>query len=106
MIKQIPILLATILFCCSCSQEHKTAGPSALKPEAANGPVIVRLVGRETTMTVRAGARGPVYSFQTNAGEQVMPSMTLNELQAFNPDLAKRVRSIQASQAAGGLAGL
>jgi hypothetical protein len=96
-------MIAAALVCWGCTESK----PSSSAPAASAGPVIVRIVGRQTTITARAGARGPVYSMQTNDGKEIIPGMTLPEMHARHPDLAKHVESLHAeSEAYGAWAGL
>ena len=67
----------------------------------ASGPVIVRLVGRDTAIVARAGRNGATYALESNAGEVLVPGKTLNELRVQHPDLAGAVQTLEASAWAG-----
>lgn len=63
----------------------------------AENPVIVRVVSRDSTIVARATGQGTVYSVENKAGQTVVPSMTLQQMQASNPNLAHHVRTMNAS---------
>jgi hypothetical protein len=60
-------------------------------------PVIVQVVGRDSTITVRAGTSGPTYSVSDSKGTTVVPESTLPQLQAAHPELARRIGAMNAS---------
>jgi hypothetical protein len=59
--------------------------------------VIVQVVGRDSTITVRAGIAGPTYSVSDSKGTTVVPESTLPQLQAAHPELARRIGAMNAS---------
>lgn len=95
------LALASIIFTTlSCSQ---TKTPSAVKPASTGldqtktvGPVIVKIVSRDSVIVARAGADGPVYSVESKTGEVLMPSMTLDQMTALHPEMADKVKTMQA----------
>ncbi|WP_428938543.1 hypothetical protein [Fontivita pretiosa] len=64
--------------------------------------VILRIVGRDSTLVASAGDadQGPTYALYSNAGELLIPRMTLPQLQAAHPDLARRIQHLHADQSA------
>lgn len=90
------ILIAVIALVGCKNAETNQAPQKALAPSPA-GPVIVRIVSRDTMITARAGnGSGPVYSQETAQGEKIVPAMSLQQLQAQHPDLATQVKMMQA----------
>lgn len=98
---RISLLLAFIL-CTACAQR-----PERIEPAASSvGPVIVKVVSRDSVITARAGTNGPVYAVSNAAGQAVAPPMTLEDLQAAEPQLARHIHSMQADRSTGAWAGL
>ncbi|HVT90986.1 MAG TPA: hypothetical protein VHD56_19190 [Tepidisphaeraceae bacterium] len=75
--------------------------PARVAETTPRGPVIVRVAGRESTITARASVNGPTYSVEDRSGQTVVPAMTINQLQARHPEIARHVQSITASAYAG-----
>jgi len=70
------------------------AGPSAPASSAASqsaGLKIVDLHSRHHVITITATAAGPRYSAQTPAGEVIVSGLSLQQLQASQPDLYRQV---------------
>jgi len=80
---------------CGCSSQQPLQPLPAVSNESA--PVIVKVTSRDSTITVRAAASGPVYSVQDRNGQQVVPAMSFQQLQAAEPQLARHVETMQAS---------
>ena len=78
-----------------CAQSsHKSTVPEMTD---SSGDVIVRVVGSNETITAYTSAHGPIYAVHNNDGRQVSPPMTLQQMQAQNPDLARKVNTMNAS---------
>jgi hypothetical protein len=98
---ELTILAITLASCCCTKEGGKEK--SAMHGDFTDppgGPVIVRIVGRDTTITARAGAtgHGPVYSVESTANRaQILPPMDIGQLQAAQPELAHQIRSMHAS---------
>src|SRR5262245_24818512 len=90
MMRKLSILLiAAALASCAQDNQHAQA------PEPA-GPVITRIVSRDATITARAGSNGAVYSIESKSGEQTIPSMTMPQLEARHPKLARHIQTMEA----------
>lgn len=84
-------LLAAGALGCSKAAPQATVAPAGTAPLAPvcapADPVIVRLVGRETTVTITSTPAGPRYSAATRAGESLASNLSLSELRDQHPDL-------------------
>jgi hypothetical protein len=89
-------ILVIALALASCAQDRQ----HAKVPEQA-GPVIVRIVSRDATITARAGNNGAIYTVQSKSGEQTIPSMTMPQLEAQHPQLARHIQTMEAGAWAG-----
>lgn len=69
-------------------------GPTTA-PSGDAGKLIVRVVGRDSTIVARSSANGPSYSVESKYGTTT--AKTLPQLQASNPELAKKIQSSSAS---------
>jgi hypothetical protein len=58
---------------------------------AAGYPVIVRLVGRDTEITICSSPDGPVFSASTRSGEVLVTHVSLDELRENHPSLYRFV---------------
>lgn len=58
---------------------------------------IVKVVSRDTTIVASSGPNGPVYSLEGKDGLVIIPSMTLPDMQAKHPELAKHIQTMNAS---------
>ena len=81
-----------LALCCTCGVSQQASSRSQL-----DGPVIVRVVSRDSTILARAGQRGAVYSVLSKDGQIVVPAMTVQQLQARRPDVARQVRAMTAA---------
>ena len=95
--KRSLIVLSIVLSGCVA---HRASAPQA-KTSPANDPVIVKLVGRDTTLVARASRNGPTYSIESNTGEVLVPGQTLETLRVQRPALAHEVQTLEASAWAG-----
>ena len=98
--------MASVLIVFGCETRSSTdktvridapAPLSAVQPELAStdGPVIVRLVGRDSTIIARAGAGGssPTYTFTDAHGNVISDDRTLEYLRAQHPQLFEQIDS-------------
>jgi len=65
--------------------------PQPAQAPSAAYPVIVRLVGRNQTITITSGPRGPLYSAVNRAGELIVQSATLEQLRREHPQLYRQI---------------
>src|SRR2546423_11503126 len=63
-------------------------------------PVILRLVSRAETITVRAGPAGPLYSAHAPDGSAIVVNVTLDELRNSNERIYKKLRPVVATDTA------
>jgi hypothetical protein len=96
--KRSIICLLSLAFA-GCAAHH--AAPQAARPMRAQDPVIVKLVGRDTTLVARASQHGPTYSIESSAGEVIVPAQTIETLRVQRPALAHEVDTLQANAWAG-----
>jgi hypothetical protein len=92
-------MLIIAMSCWGCSEQQA-------QTRQAPGPVIVRVVNRDTTITARAGTNGPVYSMENSHGQVLVPAMTMNQMQATHPDLARQIQATHAKADTGAWAGI
>jgi hypothetical protein len=93
-------LILLIALCTACSA-HRAAAPQSRAPESRQDPMIVKLVGRETTLVARASQSGPTYSIESKDGRVIVPAQSLQQLCAERPAVAREVQTLQASVYAG-----
>ena len=70
-----------------------SSGPAAVKAGAmeGNNAVIVRIVGRDKTLTIATGSHGRVYSVVDAKGKTLLAAATLEQLHEKFPDLWRQV---------------
>jgi len=97
-------LLLLMMTCGSCAMAPRATPVAARLPEQ-RGPVITRIVSRDTTVVVRAGVDGAdaTYSVESKSGEILVPDMTLPQLARANPELFRSVQTAQSSVMYAGL---
>jgi hypothetical protein len=85
--------------CCDCATKQ-AAVPSDSTNASANAgrydaghPVIVRMAGRTSSLTISATEKGPAYSVADPAGRALLSAGTLADLQRVNPELARQVQT-------------
>ena len=92
-------IMALFASCCAASlMQGPRASDAAARgrAEGSQGAVMGRIVGRNQTVVVRAGAKGSRYSVEDKDGQVVVPGMTLRELAAKKPESAHTVQTLQA----------
>ena len=97
MLKKALTTLTIGIACLAATGQDQPAAPA--KP--AESSVIVRVVGRDSTITVRAGSTAPTYSVENKSGQQMVAPATLDTLQAQQPEVARKVQAMQAGAWAG-----
>jgi hypothetical protein len=95
-------ILAIGLACGACASSE----PRAIESVDSSGPVIVRVQGRDSAIVARASIQGPVYTVQDQHGKTVVPGMTMPQLQANHPDLARHIKTMTTSSNSGAWAGI
>lgn len=70
--------------CANHAAPAAAAAPAAVAPQ---GPVIVRLVGRNYSVVISAGPKAPVYTVRDGAGQLLALNLTLEELRLNHSDL-------------------
>jgi hypothetical protein len=93
------ILLSIVLTGCAA---HRASIPQAQSaaPKSID-PIIVKLVGRNTTLVARATQNGPTYSLESSTGDVIVPAQTLESLRTERPALAREVQTLEANAWAG-----
>lgn len=90
--KKYIYILGLALTGCGGSMSYERPAPTAVQ-----GPTLVKIVSRDTTIVAHSSANGPVYSLQDNKGQVLVPSMTLPQMEAREPELARHIRTMNAS---------
>jgi hypothetical protein len=93
------MFIAAVVICSGCGNQHAAAPRAAVHED----PVITRMVSRSQTVTIRAGKNGPTYSVESPDGQVLLASATLDELRIQQPDLARRIETLQAGTAWAGV---
>jgi hypothetical protein len=92
-----------LALCCTCGVSQTNPPTSALHRD---GPVIVRVVSRDSQIIARAGQNGPIYEMQSRDGQVIVPAMTLPQLHAQHPEIARRVNTMMGADTATVWAGI
>ena len=90
-------LVVSALFTASCAHQKPASAPVAQTKE---NPVIVHIVNRHNTITVRATGHGPLYSVTDKSGKTLVASATLADLRANHPDLYRQIAPALADESA------
>lgn len=72
------------------AQQRPTTQPAPAR-------TIVKVVSRDTTIVASSGPNGPVYSLEGKNGQVLIPNMSLPDMQAKHPELARHIRTMNAS---------
>lgn len=72
---------------CATRPAASTAPAGQAVRAAAERPVIVRLVGRNYSVVISAGLKGPVYTVRKPDGQLLAENLTLDELRQSHTDL-------------------
>ncbi len=85
----------------SLTNSHKaqTAGPVRSAKPAADLPVIGYLKGRDHTITIKSGPKGPLYSVKTSDGKVLYENVSREQLSAQAPELGDFLRTAVAGPA-------
>ena len=84
------IVIAACVAMLGCASRPASTSTPATAPAAratTDRPVIVRLVGRNYSVVISAGIKGPVYTVRTPDGQLLAENLTLNELRQSHTDL-------------------
>ena len=71
------------------TNETQTAAPAKSVKAAGDFPVIGCLTGRDGTITIKAGPKGPLYSVKTADGKVVCENLSADQLRAQAPQVAE-----------------
>lgn len=75
-----------------CTSHPAPTTQTSLAPATSlNGPVIVRLVGRNYSVVISAGPKAPVYTVRDGAGQLLAQNLTLEELRQDHVDLYDKI---------------
>ena len=87
------LLVMAIMICGSCAAEKRAAVPRAVAKagQAANEPVIVKLVSRHQTITITAGHGGALYTVVDASGKTIITRATLDELRVSDSEIYRMV---------------
>src|SRR5437016_3823118 len=98
----LPLVILPLFAALGCA--HAPAPAAAAPPavsvsrfDPAHNPVIVRMVGRQKTLTIASTPHGPAYSVNGPAGELLLSQGSLDDLRRQYPELYRHVRSALAS---------
>lgn len=69
--------------------DNQAAKPGAIE----NSRVIVRMVGRDKTLTIGSNSRGLAYTVADASGKTVLNAGTIDDLRQHYPDLWKQVQT-------------
>lgn len=94
----LPIAIFPLLAALSCTHApaRRASSPpvaSTSRFDAADNPIIVRMVGRNKTLIVSSSSQGPVYSVSNPAGQILLSQGSLDDLRRLYPELYRHVRS-------------
>jgi len=73
--------------------EAQTAAPARSIKAADDFPVIGYLEGRDRTITIKAGLKGPVYSVKTADGKVLWENLSQEQLSARLPELGEFIKT-------------
>jgi hypothetical protein len=105
-LKRLALFGGVGLALCSASAREPGKAVAAAAGPQDSGRIVVRIVSRDSTITARAGGKnGPVYSMQDKNGLTVVPAMTLQQLHAQRPEVARKVEAMSAVDTGAALAG-
>jgi len=81
-------------------QERSQAQIQAAAPAPdTTGKVIVHIVSRNQTITVKSGEHGVVYSIRDSQGKLILADATPQQLEQYDPQLFRQLRNYIAVQA-------
>src|SRR6266700_180366 len=75
------------------SHASKPTSTSTTNAVDSNFPVIGYIEKQDRTITIKAGAKGTIYSIKSNSGKVLCENLTLEQLRAQAPDLHEFVKS-------------
>jgi hypothetical protein len=77
----------------SAPQTAKPTVPAASPKTGTNLPVIGYLEGRDHTITIKAGPKGPVYSVRTTDGKVLCENLSQKQLTARLPEVGELIKT-------------
>ena len=89
---------AVVALIAACRSAPQAAAPMHNAP----GRTIVRLVGRDLTITISAGHRNTLYSATTNRGTVLATNLTLDQLRDRHPEVYRQVQPALCADAGAG----
>ena len=82
-------------------QQQRSAPPAkqavAVPMPGSDAPVIGYLEKRRQTITIKAGAQGPLYSVKTTEGKTLFENLTADQLRAQAPEIHELIKSAVAA---------
>ena len=73
--------------------EARVVVPTASVKAPSNFPVIGYLEGRDRTITIKAGPKGPLYSLKTAQGKVLCENLSREQLSAQAPELREFLKT-------------
>lgn len=96
-IQSLALLAAIAATGCSSAPTTQPSKENGEEITKASEPVIVQIVSRDSRITVRSTSAGPTYSVSDANGTTVVPAMSLPQLQANHPELARHINTMNAA---------
>ena len=81
-------LVSLFLLMSACAQQP---------PGVQQAPVLLTIISRHQTITIRHSSLGPVYTVQTTDGRVVVREQTLETIQAQDPDTYRLIKDALAA---------
>jgi len=84
-------------------RQVQLSSPKAKRPQvtvaspASDSPIICYLERRGQTITIKAGAKGPIYSGKTAEGKILFENLSIDQLRAQAPEIHELIKTAVAS---------
>ncbi len=97
--KNVSLLLGAVLLLATTAPVlAQDKPPVTAKPAVPDYPVIGHIEKRDRTITIKAGAKGPLYTVQTAQGKVLFENLSGEQLRAQAPELHQFLRTAVAAQ--------
>jgi len=83
------LIIAAVLGSVMTFHNPRDAGATA--SNIPQNRLIARVIGRDLTITIHSGPRGPLYTATDRSGHTSARNLTLDELRAAHPALAQQI---------------